>query len=80
MDSDIQTGSFVLSLQRTFVENIAARSIEILLHCIEEGAEATHIVEATVQGWIRAILPEDAELAKRYLPLIEQSQYHWEMI
>lgn len=34
----------------------------------------------TVQGWIRAISAEDAELAKRYLPLTEESQYHWEMM
>lgn len=34
----------------------------------------------TVQGWIRAISEEDAELAKRYLPLTEPSQYHWEMM
>ncbi len=34
----------------------------------------------TVQGWIRTISKEDANLAKAYLPLTDPDMYHWEMI
>ena len=34
----------------------------------------------TIQGWIKSISKEDADCAKKYLPLNNPEEYHWEMM